>query len=287
MSKDRGGGGEDGAPGGEPVPVVDQPSPSYAIGAFDQDCRRITDEAAVEFPVPAAERLSPGAQKAHLAYGAVDEAVVIELSSHNLNGRLTVPAAASGMVIFAHGSGSSRHSPRNLFVARQLNRAGFGTLLFDLLSGHEETDRANVFDIPLLAQRLLDTTQWLTSSVGTELPLGYFGASTGAAAALWAATEAEPRAVVSRGGRPDLALDRLPQVRAATLLIVGSRDPLVLDLNRSAAAQLRCEHKLMVVGGASHLFEEPGALEEVADLAVDWLHDHFLGPPGPEKTDRR
>lgn len=212
----------------------------------------------------------------------MDEDVFIQLDSVGLNGQLTVADASSGLVVFAHGSGSTRHSPRNLFVARQLNRAGLGTLLFDLLSGEEESDRANVFDIPLLAERLLAATAWLNTLLDHP-PLGYFGASTGAAAALWAAGTVGPQlqAVVSRGGRPDLAGDRLPQVKAGTLLIVGSRDPEVLDLNREAATRLRCEHKLVVIEGASHLFEEPGTLEEVADLAVHWFRTHLeeVGSP--------
>ena len=218
-----------------------------------------------------------------LGNGTVDEDVFIQLDSVGLNGHLTVPDASSGLVVFAHGSGSSRHSPRNLFVARQLNRAGLGTLLFDLLSGEEESDRANVFDIALLAERLLAATAWLNTLLDNGPPLGYFGASTGAAAALWAAATVGPQlqAVVSRGGRPDLAGDRLRQVKAGTLLIVGSRDPEVLDLNRAAATRLRCEHKLVVIEGASHLFEEPGTLEEVADLAVDWFRTHLekVGSP--------
>lgn len=195
-----------------------------------------------------------------------------------LRGRLTVPEDAAGIVVFAHGSGSSRHSPRNQFVAAELNRAGLGTLLFDLLTEEEERDRAHVFDTGLLAARLTETTRSLLERPGTEgLALGYFGASTGAAAALWAAAEPEPRiaAVVSRGGRPDLAGPRLPEVTAPTLLIVGGADPVVLDLNRQAQARLRCESRLAVVPGATHLFEEPGALRTVAELARDWFTDHM------------
>lgn len=178
------------------------------------------------------------------------------------------------MVVFAHGSGSSRHSPRNQFVATVLNRAGLGTLLFDLLTRAEELDRANVFDIGLLARRLIEATQWLSDRPETEaLAVGYFGASTGAAAALWAAAEpgSEVAAVVSRGGRPDLAGPRLEAVRAPTLLIVGARDHAVLELNRRALAQLRCPSDLAVVPGATHLFEEPGTLAMAAALARDWF----------------
>ena len=181
--------------------------------------------------------------------------------------------------MFAHGSGSSRHSPRNRFVASVLNRAGLGTLLFDLLTPAEEHDRANVFDIPLLARRLVDVTAWLrTQPEGRDAAIGYFGASTGAGAALWAAAEpdADVRAVVSRGGRPDLAAPRLGDVRAPTLLIVGGDDTVVLELNRDAQAQMRCETRLSVVPGASHLFEEPGTLKIAAELARDWFVDHLM-----------
>ncbi len=198
-------------------------------------------------------------------------------------GWLTMPDQATGFVLFAHGSGSSRRSPRNRYVAAVLNQAGLGTLLFDLLTPDEEADRANVFDIGLLARRLIDVTGWwLRSQPGSAgLPVGYFGASTGAAAALWAA--AEPgngiAAVVSRGGRPDLAGPRLSSVRAPTLLIVGGRDDVVLGLNRQAQAELRCENQLAVVPGATHLFEEPGTLAAAAGLARDWFVRHLQDPP--------
>lgn len=195
-----------------------------------------------------------------------------------LAGRLAVPEGAIGIVLFAHGSGSSRHSPRNRAVAGALNRARLGTLLFDLLTEAEAVDRAHVFDTPLLAGRLARATEWLAGRPESEgLPLGYFGASTGAAAALWAAGDpaSSVAAVVSRGGRPDLAADHLARVEAPTLLVVGGRDALVLDLNRRAASLLRCESRLEVVEGATHLFEEPGALEEVAELATSWFTGHF------------
>ncbi len=171
-----------------------------------------------------------------------------------------------------------KRQSRNRAVAAELNRAGLGTLLFDLLSEAEAADRAHVFDTPLLAGRLAGAAEWTAGQPGVSgLPLGYFGASTGAAAALWAAGDpASPvAAVVSRGGRPDLAADRLAGVRAPTLLVVGGEDPLVLDLNRRAGALLRCENRLAVVEGAAHLFEEPGALEEVAELATSWFTGHF------------
>ncbi|CAL9403212.1 Putative phosphoribosyl transferase [Streptomyces sp. enrichment culture] len=196
-----------------------------------------------------------------------------------LKGELLVPVGATGVVMFVHGSGSSRLSPRNRMVAEAMRQAGFGTLLFDLLTGEEESDRANVFDTRLLARRLREATDWLRER-HPELPIGYFGASTGAAAALWAAAERDDgaiAAVVSRGGRPDLAGPRLSAVRAPTLLIVGGRDETVIELNRRAQERLRCETRLTVVPGATHLFEEPGALSEVAELARDWFLAHLPG----------
>ena len=197
-------------------------------------------------------------------------------------GHLTLPNGATGIVLFAHGSGSSRHSARNLLVARALNRAGLGTLLFDLLTPAEEPDRNKVFDIELLAERLAAATRGLRGEEEAgDRRIGYFGASTGAAAALWAASSSETRvsAVVSRGGRPDLAGPRLAEVRAPTLLIVGSEDHTVLELNRQAAAQLRCETALTIVAGATHLFEERGTLARAAELARDWFRQHLGIPP--------
>ena len=196
-----------------------------------------------------------------------------------LAARFVLPEGAPAVVAFAHGSGSSRHSPRNRYVADVLGRAGLGTLLLDLLVEDEEHDRHNVFDIVLLARRLRTAAQWLRRESG--LPVAYFGASTGAAAALEAAAE-DPgiRAVVSRGGRPDLARPAaLALVRAPTLLVVGSLDPRVLSLNRLAADWMRCEHRIAVVPGATHLFEEPGTLSAVADLARDWFATHLAQPP--------
>jgi putative phosphoribosyl transferase len=206
--------------------------------------------------------------------------VTIPAEGAPLPGELSLPEAPTGAVIFAHGSGSSRLSPRNIEVADVLNHAGLATLLFDLLTDSEALDRANVFDISLLAERLRAATHWLRVQTETGLlPIGYFGASTGAAAALWAAVDAgvDVRAVVSRGGRPDLAAPRLSFVRAPTLLIVGGADEVVLELNRAVLAHLRsCEHELVVVPGATHLFEEPGALERVAELARDWFLEHLV-----------
>jgi putative phosphoribosyl transferase len=206
--------------------------------------------------------------------------VVIAAGSARLAGHLSTPGAGAGMVVFAHGSGSSRHSHRNRFVADVLATAGLGTLLFDLLTAEEERDRANVFDIGLLASRLGAVTRWMHEQPALAgSPVGYFGASTGAAAALWAAAGpgGEVAAVVSRGGRPDLAMPRLAEVRAPTLLIVGALDDVVLGLNREAQRHLRCENQLAVVPGASHLFEEPGTLERAAGLARDWF-TRYLAP---------
>ena len=196
-----------------------------------------------------------------------------------LGGTLTVPDNAYGLVVFTHGSGSSRHSPRGRYVAAVLNAAGLGTLLFDLLTPEEEQHRSNVFDIGLLAGRLLDVTSELQTMPGIPRRLGYFGASTGAAAALCAAADpATPvSAIVSRGGRPDLAGTKLAQVRAPTLLIVGGLDHTVIELNRAAQSELKCENELRIVPGATHLFEEPGTLDAVAHLARSWF-THYLAP---------
>jgi putative phosphoribosyl transferase len=199
-----------------------------------------------------------------------------------LSGNLTIPENAMALVLFAHGSGSSRHSPRNQFVARTLNRAGLGTLLFDLLTPEEEAldiyTREHRFNIGLLAERLVHATKWARQQEETgDQRIGYFGSSTGGAAALVAAAELPPDvgAVVSRGGRPDLAGDALPKVQGPTLLIVGSNDDIVIELNEMARVQMRCEVKLEIIPGATHLFEEPGALEHVAKLASDWFVDHL------------
>ncbi len=198
-----------------------------------------------------------------------------------LEGALAIPEAALGAVLFAHGSGSSRHSPRNNYVAEALQKAGLATLLIDLLSQSEDLVYAARFDIPLLTRRLLAATRWLREHPGsTQLAIGYFGASTGAAAALQAATAQDNRiaAVVSRGGRPDLAgPDTLREVRAPTLLIVGGRDEEVISLNRRAYALMDCERALEMVPGATHLFEEPGTLAQVAALAAQWF-GRYLGP---------
>jgi putative phosphoribosyl transferase len=209
----------------------------------------------------------------------------IDLGHVQLAGELATPVSPIGIVVFAHGSGSGRHSPRNRQVAHILNHSRLATLLLDLLTPVEAGDRGNVFDIELLASRLVGVTRWLQAQPEARgLPVGFFGASTGAAAALWATADLgdQIRAVVSRGGRPDLAAPRLGEVRAPTLLVVGGRDQQVLELNRQAQAQLRGLTTLQVIAGASHLFEEPGALDRVAALAAAWFR-HHLPRPSPAR----
>lgn len=202
----------------------------------------------------------------------------ISVMPRGLPGFLTLPEAATGIVVFAHGSGSSRLSPRNQHVAQGLNKAGLATLLFDLLLPEEADDRRNVFNIPLLATRLEEALNWLNGSKAGRLSVGLFGASTGAAAALVAAARHadEVRAVVSRGGRPDLAATALVRVKAPTLLIVGGYDDEVIRLNEAALAELHCEKRLEIVPGATHLFEEHGTLDAVIELATAWFV-RFLG----------
>jgi putative phosphoribosyl transferase len=266
--------------------ALDTPDPFFAIGRFYEDFSQTSDDEVVACLERATQAAPVGTTRTAAGSDdppARDAEVDVLAGPVHLGGHLTLPGHATGIVVFAHGSGSSRHSPRNRYVADVLHQAGLGTLLFDLLTPSEEHDRANVFDIDLLARRLGDAAAWLRSRPDTAgLPVGYFGASTGAAAALWASTEpdADISAVVSRGGRPDLAAPRLAQVDAPTLLIVGGHDDVVLDLNHRAQAQLRCESQLAVVPGATHLFEEPGTLQAAAELARDWFTGH-LSPRGP------
>jgi dienelactone hydrolase len=206
------------------------------------------------------------------------EFVRIPAEGVTLDGDLALPPIATGIVVFAHGSGSSRHSPRNTFVAQQLQAAGHGTLLFDLLTQQEDATYETRFDIALLTRRLEAATRWLQQQPRTStLKIGYFGASTGAAAALYAAATfgQEIGAIVSRGGRPDLAMAALGQVESPTLLIVGGEDYEVISLNRQAYAALHAEKQFVIVPGATHLFEEPGTLEEVARIAAQWFSDHL------------
>ncbi|MEV0192012.1 alpha/beta family hydrolase [Kitasatospora purpeofusca] len=265
---------------------VGTPSPFFAIGEFYADFSQTGDGEVLRRLAEAHDRLGPGTGLAAPA----DRELTLPAAGVRLTGRLTVPAGARGTVVFAHGSGSGRHSPRNRRVAEELNRAGLATFLFDLLTQDEEPDRRNVFDVALLGARLTDIARALPGGpAGAPLPLGLFGASTGAAAALWTAARLGDgvAAVVSRGGRPDLAGPRtLAAVTAPTLLLVGGRDHEVIDLNRRAREHLRCESELAVVPHASHLFEEPGALDRVAELACDWFRDRFrehsgAGPQTP------
>jgi len=263
-------------PAADEVVCISAVSRFLAVGYHYLDFSPTSDEQVIVL-LEAASRRALAAYPGGRADADVD--VEIPAGASILQGHLHVPDAAAGVVAFAHGSGSSRHSPRNRFVADVLYRAGLGTLLLDLLTPDEEVDRTNVFDIGLLAGRLAAATAWLGTRQDTaSCRIGYFGASTGAAAALWAAADAGPRisAVVSRGGRPDLARRRLQHVRAPTLLIVGSRDQAVLELNRRAQAQLRCPNRLTIVDGATHLFDEPGTLAEAAMRARDWFVDHLL-----------
>lgn len=265
-----------------------QPHRFYAVGQFYDDFGQTTDDEVAALLKLAAAAAAPASTSPpadetvrHIApeHPTLDEDVDIAIAGTALQGHVTLPAGATAIVLFAHGSGSSRHSPRNRYVATVLQEGGLGTLLFDLLTTAEEAHRSNVFDIELLTERLVTVTDWVVRQPwGAALQVGYFGASTGAAAALAAAAVrgGQIAAVVSRGGRPDLAMPVLEKVTAPTLLIVGGWDEMVLELNRRAQRQLRCENELAVVPGATHLFEEPGTLAQAARLARDWFVDHVV-----------
>ncbi|KOU25959.1 phosphoribosyl transferase [Streptomyces sp. WM6372] len=254
------------------VVCLSAPPGFSSVGQWYRDFSQTPDEEVVSLLAQSPRRPAP-AERA-----GTEVEVAVEAAGLHLPGDLTLPPGAGAVVVFAHGSGSSRHSTRNRQVAAVLNRAGLGTLLFDLLTPAEAADRSNVFDIDTLAARLAAATTWLGTRTGA--PPAYFGASTGAAAALAAAASPDSPvyAVVSRGGRPDLAGSRLAGVRAPTLLIVGSQDHQVLTLNREAQTRLRCENRLEIVPGATHLFEEPGALHQVSALAERWLTAHRPRP---------
>jgi putative phosphoribosyl transferase len=276
------------------VVCLECPSDFFAVGQAFADFAQTSDEEVLELlrlarqrevgddtdPAPPVasrgdDRASGGLDLSRVAHHDVR----IPVGRAEVEGTIAIPPRPRGLALFAHGSGSSRRSPRNVQVASTLHGAGLATLLFDLLSDDEARDRTNVFDVALLGARLVAATRFAASQpVVAELPVGYCGASTGAAAALHAAaeTDSDVRAIVSRGGRPDLAAHRLGAVRAPTLLIVGGDDLEVLALNRRAAAQLRCPHRIVVVQGATHLFTEPGALEHVARLAADWFGEHLV-----------
>ena len=268
---------------------LSSPRPFRGVGAAYEDFTQTSDREVVDLLARARRRSNGGDRRegAEREHGTDELEVTILESGTELSGTLGLPDDPAGLVIFAHGSGSSRFSPRNKAVAAHLNAAGFATLLFDLLTEREAGDRANVFDIDLLANRLLAARRWAAKAPEIEdLPVGLFGASTGAAAALRAAAAAPDSiaAVVSRGGRPDLAGAALRQVTAPTLLIVGGEDQEVLELNRRAATLLAGPHHLAVVPGAGHLFEEPGALEQAARLAVEWFSGRFAGAPSSRSS---
>ncbi len=249
------------------VIVLSQPRDFRAVGEWYDDFTQTSDDEVI-------------AALADAEVAAVSRTVRFAIGAATLEGTLDLPDHPQGLVVFAHGSGSSRHSPRNRAVARHLHRAGFATLLFDLLTEAEATNRALVFDTEFLAGRLQHVVRWAgTQPELAALPLGLFGASTGAGAALRVAAspDVDVRAVVSRGGRPDLAGDRLGAVRCPTLLIVGGADLPTREVNEAAAAQLRCPHETAIIRGATHLFEEPAALETVGQLAADWFGFHLDG----------
>jgi putative phosphoribosyl transferase len=256
------------------VVCLEMPADLWAVGQWYQDFAATSDEEVAALLADAGSEGPPGPDRSD---ARTDQLTIPLDPGVSLSGELILPPQPRGIVLFAHGSGSSRLSPRNRAVAQALVDAGYATLLFDLLTPSEESDRQNVFNIPLLASRLVAATVWVRSRPEIAgVPVAYFGASTGAAAALSAAAELgdEVRAVISRGGRPDLALD-LAAVRAPTLLIVGGADPQVLALNREAQRQLGSPNELAIVPGATHLFEEPGALEQVSRLAIEWLDRHL------------
>lgn len=260
------------------VVCLESPAYFFAVGQGYLNFTQTSDDEVVALLDRARRNYAEAAVDAAADPPLRDEEVRVLAGPVTVAGHLTIPENPRGIVVFAHGSGSSRHSPRNRFVAEVLNRAGLATLLFDLLTPAEERNRANVFDIEGLAGRLVDVTRWLARDPDTaSLPVGYFGASTGAGAALVAATDptGKVRAVVSRGGRPDLAGRYLADVTAPTLLIVGGHDEVVLELNRRAQAAIPGQCELTVVPGATHLFEEPGTLEKVAELARDWFIAHL------------
>lgn len=273
--------------------ALSTPESFMAVGQWYRDFGQVDDDEVIALlrsgrPVP----VSGGALGT--ARARIETPVTIEVEtgpdrSATLAGTLCVPESATGLVVFAHGSGSSRHSPRNRFVAERLADSGLATLLFDLLTEREERNRAMVFDIPTLTDRLVAVIRWCTGQPQLRgLRIGLFGASTGAAAALLAAAdlEVEIAAVVARGGRPDLVIESLHRVLAPTLFIVGGADALVLDLNRQARARLQVDSALEVVPGADHLFSQPGALEQVAQLATEWFADH-LGSQAMDTAIRR
>lgn len=271
------------------VLCVESPEPFYAVGEWYRDFSQTSDDEVVEL----LRRSGRSRERAVPLVGGLapvqDEEALIPSGSVGLPAQICIPRDARGVVAFAHGSGSGRHSPRNRMVAKVLREGGLATALVDLLTPDEERDRAKVFDIRLLADRLGDVGRWLRARADlADVPLGYFGASTGAAAALWAAAQSgsDVEALVLRGGRPDLAGPLLTAVTAPTLLVVGGCDERVLALNRQAQAELTCPNRLVVVPGATHLFEEPGALESVAAHARGWFAEWLVSRPRTAGADR-
>ena len=274
------------------VVCLGAPEPFFGVGRWYRDFRPTQDDDVVTLLAEArrrvADRAGPADPHGLRELPATDADIDLDTGDTVLPAHLTVPTGATGLVLFAHGSGSSRHSPRNQHVAAVLREAGLGTVLVDLLTPAEAGARANVFDVELLARRLVALTRTLEHDARTAgLPIGYFGASTGAAAALVAAAEPDSpvRAIVSRGGRPDLAGDSLPRVTAPTLLVVGARDTAVLGLNHRARRRMRCRCEVVVVPRATHLFEEPGTLDEAARHAVGWFRTHLVAgsPVGADR----
>jgi putative phosphoribosyl transferase len=269
---------------------LDEPEKFYAVGQFYESFTQVADEEVKELLRRAERSPAPTNSTVESAGEGSRHEISIDAGNVRLEGTLSLPKDPKGIVLFAHGSGSSRHSPRNRYVAEVLQSHGIATLLFDLLTRDEESiDQRTAelrFDIGLLAKRLAAVTEWVTQhSLARTLPIGYFGASTGAAAAIVAAAQLPDlvAAVVSRGGRPDLAAEALDKVRAPVLLIVGGNDEVVITLNRQALARLKCQDKqLVIVPGATHLFEEPGTLEQVARLAAEWFAHHLT----PDSTNR-
>lgn len=252
---------------GAEVEVLKIPEHFASVSEFFEDFSQVSDEEVVK--ILSEERMGIKDIKAE---------VCISDGDVELKGFLVIPEDAKGVIVFAHGSGSGRYSPRNQFVASALNEAGFSTLLLDLLEEHESSDRSKIFDIDLLSERLVLATRWLATNPDLrKLDVGFFGASTGGGAAMQAAAKLgdKVKAIVSRGGRPDLALPHLGSVEAATLLLVGENDEPVIEMNKQAYSQLRCERSLVIVPGATHLFEEPGTLEEVAKNAAEWFSSHL------------
>ncbi|MHB1702540.1 MAG: phosphoribosyltransferase family protein [Acidobacteriaceae bacterium] len=270
---------------------LDEEVQFHAVGQFYRNFSQVSDEEVMALLRRAEHLPSPAHSTVHPTQDEVHHEVSIHIGNVWLDGTLSLPKGAKGIVVFAHGSGSSRHSPRNLHVAEVLQSRRIATLLFDLLTPQEEAVDQHTaelrFDISLLSARLVGATKWIEQSTATShLLIGYFGASTGAAAALVAAAQLKDKiaAVVSRGGRPDLAAHALEKVKASVLLIVGGRDETVLTMNRQALARLQCQNKqLVVIPGATHLFEEAGKLEQVAGIAADWFAHHLL----PERLHQR